>query len=210
MWASFIIHALFQTLSSHHGRCCGQTQCHPNWGQPKITAHFIHYVIFTAILANFLYIKGLWSSLTVSKCCGSMGVCWNQHHVLLFSLCSDGSRCLIYLFLSEASGNSVLHSSVITHLKKAEKQRYCFNEEELFDEGEQRKVWKKMMILCLWLNLPVMLWSSQTALLATQQPQADENQSLYSLHQSTETKSTCFIQSRSRLIVQNKELPHVL
>lgn len=114
----FIIHALFQTLSSHHGSCCGQAQCHPNWGQPKITAHFIHYVIFASILANFLYIKGLWNSLTVSKCCGSMGVCWNQHHVLLFSLCSDGSRCLIYQFLSDASGNSMLHSSVITHLRE--------------------------------------------------------------------------------------------
>lgn len=57
-----------------------------------------------------------------------------------FSVCSDGSGCLIYLFLSEALGNSVLHSSVITHLKQARKQGYCFNEEELFDEGKWRKV----------------------------------------------------------------------
>jgi len=43
-------------------------------------------------------------------------------------------------FLPKALGNSVLHSSVITLLKLAQKQGHCFNEEELFDEGGWREV----------------------------------------------------------------------
>lgn len=96
----------------------------------------------------------------------------------------------------------MLHSSVITLLKQAQRQGHCFNEQELFDGGGWREAWRRWWCwVCNWL-----LCSSQPALLSAHHSQADENQSLSqqvqscsSLHQSTNINNYSS-QSRSRLI----------
>lgn len=117
-------------------------------------------------------------------------------------------------FLSEALGNSVLHSSVITLLKQAQRQGHSFNEEELFDAGGWREVWRRWWCwVCNWL----MLCSTHPALLSAHHSQPDENQSLSqqvqscsSLHQSTKIKYYSLQSKQEQAHTQHNELPHVL
>lgn len=156
------------------------------------------FIIFTAILAMFSYIMGLWSSQTVSKCCGSRDICWNQRHALPFFVSLvNCSGCLIYLFslwgFREFCASQQCHNTS----KASTEAGHCFNEEELFDGGGWREVWRRWWCwVCSikpanWL----MLCSTQPALLSAHHSQADGNQSLSqqvqscsSLHQSTKNK----------------------